>query len=298
MEFNVLIGYAALILAMIFGIVSAEAGTNFALLGNFINGPSIFITIGGTLFTLMAAFPFKTFANLPKHMKMVFGKSKKDPYEYVEIITELSKEARKKGLLSLEEKAFTFEDEFLKESVLLVVDAIESDKLKVWFDQKLSNIDRRNQEERKFYEMGATLAPAFGMIGTLIGLVNMLKAMNLTGGPELLGENMSVALITTFYGVLLANCIFLPVANKIEIAQEREMLLKELIVEGIISIKEGENPKFIHEKLMNFLEDNEIKQGMQKSAEKKKNIAEKTDIAKKRNSKPEKNNKNKLFLKK
>ncbi|MEL7658492.1 MAG: MotA/TolQ/ExbB proton channel family protein, partial [Bacillota bacterium] len=206
----------------------------------------------------------KTFKNLPGHLKMVFGRDKKDPYEYVEIITELSREARKKGLLSLEDRAYGFEDEFLKESVLLIVDAIEPDKLKAWFDQKLSNIDRRNQEERKFYEVGAALAPAFGMIGTLIGLVNMLKAMNLESGPEALGENMSIALITTFYGTLLANCIFIPLANKIELAQEREMLFKELIVEGIISIKEGENPKFIQEKLMNFLADHEKLQDEEK----------------------------------
>ena len=124
----------------------------------------------------------------------------------------------------------------------------------------MANIERRNQEERKFYQMGAALAPAFGMIGTLIGLVNMLKAMNLESGPELLGQNMSVALITTFYGSLLANCVFLPLSNKIEMAQEREILYKLLIVEGVISIKEGENPKFIQEKLMNFLEENEKKE--------------------------------------
>lgn len=257
MEFSVLIGYVAAILAIIFGIAFSEDGLNFALLNNFISAPSVFITVGGTLFALMAAFPFKTFAHLPKHIRMVFGRNQKDPYEYVEIITELSREARRRGLLSLEEKALGFEDEFLKESLLLVVDAVESDKLKAWCDQKISNIQRRNQEERKFYEMGAALAPAFGMIGTLIGLVNMLKAMNLEGGPETLGQNMSVALITTFYGSLLANCIFLPMASKIEIAQDREMLFNEMIVEGVISIKEGENPKFIREKLLNFLSDNE-----------------------------------------
>ena len=257
MEFSILIGYAALILALVFGIVSSENGMNFELLNNFINGPSIFITLGGTFFTLMAAFPFKTFRNIPKHLRMVIGRETKDPYEYVEIITELSREARKKGLLSLEQKAGDMKDEFLKESILLIVDAIEPDKLKVWFEQKLANIERRNQEERKFYEVGAALAPAFGMIGTLIGLVNMLKAMNLEGGPDLLGENMSVALITTFYGALLANCFFIPISNKVELAQEREMLFKELIVEGIISIKEGENPRFIREKLLNFLEENQ-----------------------------------------
>lgn len=269
MEFSVLIGYVAVVLALVFGIASSQNGLDFALLGNFFNLPSIFITIGGTTFALLASFPFKTFANLPKHLKMVFGKHKKDPYEYVEVLTELSREARKKGLLSLEERANGFEDEFLKESIFLIVDAIEPDKLKVWFDQKISNMERRNQEERKMYELGAALAPAFGMIGTLIGLVNMLKAMNLEGGPSLLGENMSVALITTFYGSLLANCIFIPMANKLEIAQEREMLFNELIVEGVISIKEGENPRFIRERLMNFLEDNEIRQGEKRKKEKK-----------------------------
>lgn len=257
MEFSVLIGYAALVLALMFGIVSSENGFNFGLLANFVSAPSLFITLGGTIFALVAAFPFKTFKHLPKHLKLAFGRNDKDPYKYVEIITDLSKEARQRGLLSLEEKAMAFEDEFLKESLLLVVDAIESDKLKAWCDQKISNIQRRNEEERKLYEMGATLAPAFGMIGTLIGLVNMLKAMNLEGGPELLGSNMSVALITTFYGSLLANCVFLPMANKLEIAQDREMLFNEMIVEGVISIKEGENPRFIREKLMNFLSDNE-----------------------------------------
>lgn len=280
MEFSVLIGYIAVIFAIVFGIVFGEDGINFALLTNFINGPSIFIVIAGTFFTLLASFPFKTFKNIPKHMKMIISKDKKDPNEYIEIITELSREARKKGLLALEGTANNFEDEFLKESVLLIVDAIEPDKLKMWFEQKMSNIDRRNQEERKLYEQGATLGPAFGMLGTLIGLVNMLKAMNLEGGPETLGANMSVALITTFYGSMLANCLFIPMGNKLEIAQEREMLYKELIIEGVISIKEGENPKFIQEKLKNFLAEHEMKdkegeEGKKRKADKKEKKAKK-----------------------
>jgi chemotaxis protein MotA len=258
MEFSIIIGYVAVLMALVFGIVFGENGVDFALLGNFINGPSIFIVIGGVTFALLASFPFSTFKRIPKHVKMIFSKDKKDPNEYIEIITELSREARKKGLLALEEKANSFEDEFLKESILLIVDAIEPDKLKIWFDQKLEFIDRRNQEERKFYDQGAALGPAFGMLGTLIGLVNMLKAMNLDAGPGSLGTNMSVALITTFYGSVLANCLFMPMSNKLEIAQEREMLYKELIIEGVISIKEGENPKYIQEKLQNFLAEHEV----------------------------------------
>jgi chemotaxis protein MotA len=258
MEFSIIIGYVAVILALIFGIVFGENGIDFNLMMNFLNGPSLFIVIGGVTFALLASFPFQTFKHIPRHLKMIISKDKKDPNEYIEIITELSKEARKKGLLALEEKANAFEDEFLKESVLLIVDAIEPDKLKIWFDQKLEYMDRRNAEERKFYEMGATLGPAFGMLGTLIGLVNMLKAMSLDGGAEALGANMSVALITTFYGSMLANCFFIPMNNKLEMAQEREMLYKEMIIEGVISIKEGENPKYIQEKLQNFLAEHEV----------------------------------------
>lgn len=261
MEISIIIGYVAVMLSLVFGIVFGENGIDFGLLMNFVNGPSIFIVLGGVTFALLASFPFKTFKKIPQHIKMIISKDKKDPNEYIEIITELSREARKKGLLALEEKANTFEDEFLKESVLLIVDAIEPDKLKIWFDQKLEYIDRRNQEERKFYDQGAALGPAFGMLGTLIGLVNMLKAMNLEAGPETLGTNMSVALITTFYGSVLANCVFMPMANKLEIAQEREMLYKELIIEGVISIKEGENPKYIQEKLQNFLAEHELLSG-------------------------------------
>jgi chemotaxis protein MotA len=219
---------------------------------------SIFITIGGTIFALLASFPFEDFKRIPGHFKMVLRKNGKYPMEYIETITELSREARKKGLLALEDRASEFEDEFLKESVLLIVDAIEPDKLKAWLEQKLDYIRIRNAAERHIYDRGAAFAPAFGMIGTLIGLVNMLKSMNLDDGPEVLGLNMSVALITTFYGALMANAFFIPMSNKLEIAQEKEMTIKEMIVEGVVSIKEGENPKYIQEKLMNFIEMKEL----------------------------------------
>ncbi len=254
LEISTILGYIAVVGAIVFGISFEDGGFNFAMLRNFFDVPSIFITIGGTTFALLASFPFDTFKRIPGHLKMAFRKDKKNPYEYIEVITDLSREARKKGLLALEDKAMTFEDEFLKESVLLIVDAIEPDKLKLWFAQKLDFIRQRNDAERTLYDRGAAFGPAFGMIGTLIGLVNMLKSMNLEDGPEALGLNMSVALITTFYGSLLANAFFIPMSNKLEIAQEKEMLFKEMIVEGVISIKEGENPKYIQEKLLNFLE--------------------------------------------
>ncbi|MGI6734232.1 MAG: motility protein A [Anaerovoracaceae bacterium] len=259
LEISTILGYIAIIGAMVFGISYGDGGFDFSMLQNFFSASSIFITVGGTIFALLASFPLESFKRIPGHMRMVLQKDTKDPLEYVETITELSREARKKGLLALEDKASDFEDEFLKESVLLIVDAIEPDKLKAWLAQKLDYMRIRNDAERHLYDRGAAFAPAFGMIGTLIGLVNMLKAMNLDDGPELLGLNMSVALITTFYGALMANALFIPMSNKLEIAQEREMLIKEMIVEGVVSIKEGENPKYIQEKLLNFLEIKELR---------------------------------------
>lgn len=253
-EISTILGYLAVFLAVVFGISFGENGFDFHLLKNFLDVPSIFITFGGTFFALLASFPLSSFKRMPSHLGMVMKKDKKDPYEYIEILTELSKEARKKGLLALEDKVVEIEDEFLKESVLLIVDAIEPDKLKLWFDQKLDFMRQRNDDEINLYNVGAAYGPGFGLIGTLIGLVNMLKAMNLDDGPEALGVSMSVALITTFYGAVIANCFFTPMANKLEIVFESEMLYREMIVEGVISIKEGENPKYIQEKLLNFLE--------------------------------------------
>jgi chemotaxis protein MotA len=273
MEITVIIGYVLVVVALFFGITVGSEGFDIGALANFWNAQSVFITIGGTFMVLLASFPFKAFTNIPKHLKMVFMKDKTDPQQYVEILVELSKEARRKGLLALEAKSAEIEDEFLRESVLRIVDAIEPDKLKIWFDQKLELIELRNEEERKLYDFGAALGPAFGMIGTLIGLINMLKSMNLDGGAEKLGQDMSVALITTFYGSVLANVVFMPISNKVAIAQERDILIKELIIEGVVSIKEGENPKYIEEKLMNFVESSKKKKdedGEDKKAKKKK----------------------------
>ncbi|AWW26422.1 motility protein A [Acetobacterium sp. KB-1] len=259
MEITTIIAYVLVVFTMFFGMTFGASGFNIGALGNFINVQSIFITVGGTFFVLLAAFPIKSFTHIPKHLKMILFKNKQDPAEYVEILTELSKEARRKGLLALEAKAADIQDEFLKESVLRIVDAIEPDKLRSWFDQKLDYISARNDEERKLYDMGAALGPAFGMIGTLIGLINMLKNMSFEGGASTLGSDMSVALITTLYGSILAKTLFMPISNKLEIAQERDLLIKELVIEGVVAIKEGENPKYIQDKLMNFLTEAEIK---------------------------------------
>ena len=257
MNLSFLIGFAICLVLMVFGITfdAGSSSFNFGSLINFIDVPSLLITVGGTIAVLFASFPIKDFTKLLQHFPILMGKQKWDPIYYIDIMTELSQEARKKGLLALEDKIAEFEDPFLRDSVMLIVDAMEPDKVRDQLDNELGNIEARHATSWNLYDKGAALAPGFGMIGTLIGLVNMLKAMNFEeeGGASKLAQNMAVALITTFYGSFLANAVFIPIGNQLRMAHEEEMLCKEIIIEGIISIQAGENPRHINEKLMAYL---------------------------------------------
>ena len=235
---------------IIYGIM--EAGE----LITFFNWPSVLIVVGGVTFTMFATFPLKDFIKIFKHFPILLGiRQRWDPIYYINTMTELSQEARKKGLLALEDRVAEFEDPFLRDSVMLIVDAMEPDKVRNQLEAEMDNIEARHASCWDFYDKGAALAPGFGMIGTLIGLINMLAEMNFEeeGGAQTLAENMAVALITTFYGSIMANVLFIPLGTQLRVNHNEEMLCKEIIVEGIISIQAGENPRHINEKLMGFL---------------------------------------------
>lgn len=253
---------------MVFGIM--YDGTKFvpSSIMNFWDITSVLVTIGGTMATLLATFPLKQFLAMPKHMPIILGLRKQDPLFYIQTMTDLSQEARKKGLLALEDSVAQIDDVFLRNSVMLIVDAMEPDKVRERLDNELGSIEERHSQTWDFYDKGAALAPGFGMIGTLIGLINMLKAMNFEeeGGASKLAQNMAVALITTFYGSIMANVIFIPIVTQMRVAHAHEMLCKEIIVEGVISIQAGENPRNVNEKLLNFL-DSKQRELAQKKAE-------------------------------
>ncbi len=252
MDIMVIIGWRLAAALVLFGMVFNNDTMSFVFgnIGSFINYPSIAITIGGTLSVLMVSFPMKSFVKVFKHLKILLLPTKYDPNAYIEQIVEFAKEARMKGLLSLEAKLGDTKDKFLKSSLLLVVDSVEPDKVKQILNSELEYLDDRHAQDRAFYEKGAAYAPAFGMIGTLVGLVLMLKDMS---NPDSIGPAMATALLTTFYGSLLANVVFLPIASKLKVRHEEEYLCKMLIVEGVQSIQAGENPKFIAEKLTQLL---------------------------------------------
>jgi len=247
MDFSSLIGWVAGLGLMVYGIMS---GGRFS---DFIDPPSIAITVGGTFASLLIAFPFSYFKQMGSHFKIILSNSgdKYNPFIYISKISELAQEARRKGLLALEDKANESEDKFLRDSIMLIVDAIEADKVKQLLENELDALEERHDKARVFYDRGAGFAPAFGMIGTLVGLVNMLG--NMDSNPDGLGKGMATALITTLYGSMLANLLFTPMSNKLKVRHDEEMICKRIIVEGIISIQAGENPKHIEEKLFYYV---------------------------------------------
>lgn len=261
----------SLIVGIIIGFILIVLGIQIQNLKYFIDVPSLLITVGGTLAALIASFELKTLLEIPKHLKIMVSKSKFKPNEVIDVLVELAQEARKNGLLALEDKANEQADPFLKNSLMMIVDAVDAEKVKEMMENELAYVDSRHQQAIAFYAKGAALAPAFGMIGTLIGLINMLKSMNMdSGGANQIGEGMSVALLTTFYGTVFANLIFLPMEKKLQNKHEQELLYKEIIVEGILAIQFGENPRFIEEKLHSFLSQKQIQKAAGKGGKQSK----------------------------
>ena len=252
-----LIGLVLAFFFTIFGIVVGfdMESLTFSLhpdyLANFVDLSSILIVLGGTLAVVVACYP-KLAKSFPKHFKIMLRANAFDPQTYVDQLTELAQIARKNGLLALEEKARDQADPFFRQAIMLIVDANDPDRVRSILENDIEQTSARHMEVVAMYERGSNAAPAFGMIGTLIGLINMLKDLD---GADMssLGPNMAVALVTTFYGSLLAHVVFNPIAANLTARDEEEILCRQIIVEGIMAIQSGENPKFLRERLMTFM---------------------------------------------
>ena len=275
MDITTIVGIIAGLVLICFGVVFDPSETSifvFRNLINFVDIPSVFIVLGGTLSAVIASYPASTLKQIPKHIKILLSGSKYNPMEYIDLLVEFSQVARKNGLLTLEEMANKQTDPFFKQSIMLIVDATDPEKVKSMLNNDLDYLAERHSDSVGIYEKASSFAPAFGMIGTLIGLVNMLKNMNLDGstGASSLGSDMSVALITTFYGCILANLVFSPIAKKLSIRNDEEYLCKQIIIEGVLSIQSGENPKFMKEKLISYLSQRERDMALESSGGNKK----------------------------
>ncbi|WFR54972.1 motility protein A [Anaerocolumna sp. AGMB13025] len=248
-----IIGLISGIIIMIFGMVFEQdtMSFNFAKIMNFIDFGSILITFGGSFTTLITMEQsLSSYVKKLASFRLVLKSPAYNDVETIRDIIALSNVARKEGLLALEETANGIEDEFLQKGVLLIVDGTDPELVRSIMETELSCIEGRHNEVIGFWDKLSAMGPAWGMIGTLIGLINMLKNLN---DPSTIGPNMAVALVTTFYGSLLANWVCIPVVNKLKANNSIEIMLKEVIVEGLLSIQAGENPRVIEEKLKSFL---------------------------------------------
>ncbi len=248
MDLATLVGLVVCAGMVIMGIVTGDEGV--AALGNFVDGKSVLITIGGSFFSVMVFYSIKDYLNALKAFKIALKAPSNKDTETIKNIIELSNIARKEGLLALEEAANNLEDQYLKKGILLVVDGTDPELVRAIMETDMMCIEARHKKVIGFYETLASMGPAWGMIGTLIGLINMLR--NLSDIASV-GPNMSVALITTLYGSLLANWIATPIAGKLKYNNDLEITLKEVTIEGLLSIQAGENPRVIEEKLKSFL---------------------------------------------
>ncbi len=243
-------------------------------LGSYLNWPSVMMVLGGTAFATLASFSFDSIKNALKAAKLAFKNDKTDLNAEIDYIIKIANVARRDGLLALEEATEELTDPFMKKAIMLVVDGSDPELIQSVLETEIDATKARHADIRAIFDAAATYSPAFGMAGTIIGLINMLQDLN---DMAALGPSMAVALITTFYGSVLANIFFNPIAKRLKTIGAIEYTRKELIIEGMLAIENGENPRVIKEKLSSFLSreqiDNKAKR-VAKAAESAMNNAE------------------------
>ena len=247
MDIASLIGFIMCLGMLVFGIISAAGIGGFP---SYIDVPTAIITFGGALAAVMTSYSMGDYIAGLKSIGLIFKAPAVNTADLIKKIIDLSNVARKEGLLSLEESAADMDEPFLKKGILLVVDGTDPDLVRGILETEMECIDSRHKGTAGFWETLGAMGPAWGMIGTLVGLVNMLNNMS---DASSIGPSMAVALITTLYGSLLANWICAPTAAKLKADNAIEMMQKQVMIEGLLSIQAGENPRVIEEKLKSFL---------------------------------------------
>lgn len=227
-------------------------GADFAFEGisAFISATSLFIVVGGLLSALAVNFTMKEVKGLINTVKQAFYEKDSEIIGLIQTFANLATKARREGLLALEQEADALDDPFIKKGILLAVDGIEPELIKEIMQAEVIAVEERHQKGISIISKAGDLAPAFGMLGTIIGLVLMLRNLE---NPDTIGPKMAIALITTFYGSLLANLVFIPMAGKLTNKSEREIFIRQIAIEGVLGVQSGQNPKILEEKLKAFL---------------------------------------------
>lgn len=236
-----IIGGISLIIGAIF-----MGGTLMA----FINLPSVLIVFGGVMAATLINYPISKLIDVMKILKVVFTEKRIDAEDIIKNIVSLAETARREGLLALEDAAYHLKDEFLQKGILLIVDGTDPELVRNILETELAFVEERHKEGQSIFETMGSLSPSFGLLGTIIGLINMLNQLT---DPSAIGAGMATALITTFYGAILGYLVFVPIAGKLKVRSHEEILMREVMIEGMLSIQAGENPRIIEEKLNAFL---------------------------------------------
>ncbi|MDX9869169.1 MAG: motility protein A [Candidatus Cloacimonadales bacterium] len=219
-------------------------------LASFIDMPSVYIVVGGAISAVLMSFPIPELLGAFTALKKAFFTKPTDYGRLIDSLVDLGEKARREGLLALERELGNLDDEFLKKAIQLAVDGNEVQVIEGVMGIEIENIEDRHKTGKDIFDALGSLAPAFGMIGTLIGLIQMLKALD---DPSNIGAGMAVALITTFYGSLIANTVCIPIATKLDRRSKHEVLEKNIILSGILSIQSGDNPRVLRDKLETYI---------------------------------------------
>ena len=212
---------------------------------------SVCITIGGSLGAVMMTYPMDTVKKIGTLLGQAFKVDQNSKKEIIAQFSDLSKKARREGLLSLEDEINQLDDKFLKKGLQMVVDGIEPETIKEILDLEIAAMDERHSKGAGLFTTWGGYAPGFGMLGTLVGLIQMLQNLS---DASTIASGMGTALLTTFYGSLLANMFCNPIGANLAKKNEDELSLKEMMVEGILAIQSGVNPRIVEEKLLTYLE--------------------------------------------
>ncbi len=221
----------------------------------FVDPASVFIVIGGGIGAFFLSYPLEKCLNFLSVVKVVFSRQQLDVDEVRPVMVSFAEKARREGLLALEDDLQELDDEFLRKGIQLVVDGTDPELVEQIMSTELEQIDDRHSFGSGAMIHMAGLFPALGMIGTLIGLVVMLARLD---DPDALGPAMAVALITTLYGAIIANVVCAPMGERLETKNDKEILQKQLMIEGVMAIQAGENPRIVEEKLKAYLPESKV----------------------------------------
>jgi chemotaxis protein MotA len=216
----------------------------------FVNYPSVMIVVGGTVGATLITYPLKEVLSVFNVAKNAVLHQSQSPVELITLMVDFAKKARREGILSFESQLKDLKDPFLVKGLQLAIDGMDSNSIEEIMSTEIQFVEERHSLGAEIFTTMGGYAPAMGMLGTIIGLVQMLMQMK---DPSSIGAPMAVALLTTFYGTILANVVFLPIAGKLKTRSKSEVLLKQMVLEGIISIQAGDSYRVVDQKLKAFI---------------------------------------------